>query len=111
MSIANEDLKWLGIDFDKFIAENTGHPDYKPLGIKLGALEFMKRLEADGWKLIIHTARPWSDYEIIENWLLFYTVPYRRIVCGKLLVKFYLDDRNVPYGSWDEMYNFIKHAK
>lgn len=109
MSITNNDLKWLAVDLDNFLAETSPHPEYKLLGAKQGAVDFCKKLDADGWKITIHTARPSSDYEAIEKWLFFYGIPYRRIYTGKILAKFYLDDRNVPYGSFDDMYNFVKN--
>lgn len=108
MSLTDEKLRWLAIDFDNFIAETSGYPDYNILSPIKGAVEFLQQLEKDGWKIIIHTARPWADYEKIEKWLYFHNAPHRRIVCGKLLAKYYLDDRNIPFESFDEMYKKIK---
>lgn len=68
------------------------------------------RLHEQGWKLVIHTSRSWTDYEAIEAWCHHYGLPVSRIVCGKLLGGVMIDDRNVsinspdwsdPDGEWD----------
>lgn len=99
----NDDLLWIAVDLDSTTAMNTGHPEYKLLGPVLGAREALQELAGKGWKIIIHTARPWSDYETIENWLLLYDIPFKRIVCGKLLAKYYIDDRNIDFREWSKM--------
>jgi len=106
---AERELRWVGVDLDKTLANNTAHPDYELLEPIDGAVESMKKLHKDGWKLIIYTARPWHDYEKIENWLLKYNIPHRRIVCGKLFVRYMIDDRNIEFrGDWEEVLNKIK---
>lgn len=93
------DLLWDAVDFDGTLAQSSWTPE-KPTAVpgppiqenvaKLGAL-----VEA-GRKVVIHTARPSSDYELIESWLTFYEIPFHRIVTGKLLAARYIDDRAVP---------------
>lgn len=41
----------------------------------------------------IYTARPWSDYEAIKEWVEHHQLQIGRIVCGKFLAKVYIDDR------------------
>lgn len=103
----NEELKWLGIDLDGVISD-TKAPEYKLGDLIPGAKEAMDKLESDGWKLIIYTARPWADYEEIESWLNEKQIPFRRIVCGKLLVKFLIDDRCIGFKNWDDTLNQIQ---
>lgn len=97
-------IKWIGVDLDKTLANNSAYPEYKLLEPITGAKEAMDKLTADGWKIIIYTARAWVDYEIIEDWLNQYQIPFRRIVCGKLFVKYMVDDRNIEFkGDWNEV--------
>lgn len=96
----NGDLKWFGLDFDRTIADNTGAPDYTPTDPLPDAHEKTHLLTARGWKLIIFTARPWSEYELVESWLLHHDIPFRRIVCGKPLFRYYMDDINIEFRGW-----------
>ena len=107
--IQERQLKWLAIDLDRTIAENSPYPEYNLLKpIKEAAL-FLQQLTLDGWKIIIYTSRPWSDYDKVEKWLNKYKIPFRRIVCGKLLAKYFIDDRAIEFkGDWSEVYRKIK---
>ena len=102
--MTDAEMKWLGIDLDKTIANGTGYPDFELTTPLKGAKEALKSLEKDGWKIIIYTARPWADYPKIEHWLDQNKIPHRRIVCGKILVKWMIDDRNLAFsGDWTEI--------
>jgi phosphoglycolate phosphatase-like HAD superfamily hydrolase len=106
--IHEKELKWLGIDFDLTIAHNSEHPEYQPLEPIKGAKKYLDKLVADGWKIIIYTSRPWHEYDKIEEWLNLYQIPFRRIVCGKLFVKWMVDDRAINFnGNWEEVYKQI----
>ncbi len=99
------DLKWLAIDLDGTLAEPTWRPDNPTpeIGPPIRA-NVQKAREAAGlgWKIVIHTARPWTDYEAIEWWCARWGVPARRIVCGKILAQLYIDDkgRHESAESW-----------
>ena len=105
--IQEKELKWLGVDFDLTLCKNTSHPDYKPLEPIEGAKEYLDKLVEDGWKIIIYTSRAWHEYDMIENWLNSYQMPFRRIVCGKLFCKYLIDDRAIKFTSWEEVYKQI----
>lgn len=107
----NEDLTWIGTDLDDFIAENSGYPDFHLLGPRQGARVHLYKLVDAGWNIIIDTARPWSHHFMITEWLKDNDIPYHRIICGKPLVRFSMDDKNVPFGTWKEMYEFINNLK
>ena len=102
----SKSLKWLGVDFDETLAHNSGYPDFKLLKPTKGAREAMIKLSKN-WKIIIYTSRPWADYRLIETWLKKYKIPFKDIVCGKLLVAFMIDDKNLPFNplysdkSWE----------
>lgn len=95
---ARSQLKWAAVDLDGTLAEGIWTPEDPTSKIgppMYGQLEKLNGLVAMGWKIIIHTARPWHDYEQIEAWLNFYHVPWSQIICGKLLAGIYVDDRAV----------------
>lgn len=93
-------LKWKAVDFDNTIADNTGYPDYIPLGPLPGVKEHLEAITAKGGKIIVHTARPWADYANIEKFMEEHGLPFKDIVCGKLLAETYIDDRNAGGLNW-----------
>ena len=108
-AIAENQLRWIGIDLDKTLATNSPYPEYRLLEPVKGAKEALEQLNADGWKIVIYTSRPWMEHEQIENWLDRYNIPYKRIVCGKLFVKWLVDDRAIQFkGDWKETLKDIK---
>ena len=104
-----ENMTWLGVDLDKTIAITKESENFDLDKIIPGAKNTLKKLEADGWKIIIYTARHWAQYAQIEVWLIANDIPFRRIICGKPLCKYYIDDRAIGFrGDWDDVYNEIK---
>lgn len=104
-NLPSKDLRWLSVDWDGTVIISKP-PDYKMLRNIKGAPEALRALDAMGWKIIIHTARPWGDYIKIERWCKKHNIPARRIVCGKLLAKHYIDDRNLGATiDWTEIVN------
>lgn len=100
--ISHENIKWLGIDFDNTIASNSGYPDFIPSEPLPCAVETLHNLVADGYKIIIYTARPWADYHNIEKYCEIYGIPARRIICGKPLFNLVVDDKNIEFdGDWE----------
>lgn len=99
------DLLWLAIDLDGTLAEplwtpgNPTHAIGDPIPLNVVKLrEAVRR----GYKPVIHTSRPWTDYEAIEAWLIHHDIPFKGIVCGKLLAALYVDDRarHADDASW-----------
>lgn len=99
-----EELKWIGVDFDGTIFGNTGYPEYLLTEPLPGAKDALQRMADQGWKIIIYTSRPWVEHEVVESHLEKHGIPFRRIVCGKMFVKYMVDDRNVEFdGDWDKV--------
>ena len=93
------ELLWDAVDFDGTLAHGTWsveNPTAVPGAPIWANLHKLLDLVEAGRKIIIHTARPSSDYELIEAWLKHYDVPFHQIVTGKLLAARYIDDRAVP---------------
>jgi hydroxymethylpyrimidine pyrophosphatase-like HAD family hydrolase len=92
------ELLWAAIDFDGTIATSTWTPD-NPLALPGAPIEGVRwklwALIGQGYKVVIHTSRPWSDYELIESYLNHHGLPHNKVICGKLLAAVYVDDRAV----------------
>ena len=107
--LTNDELLWLLVDFDNTVCNNSGYPDFVPTTPLDGAKEALDELTAKGMKITIYTARAWSEYYDIEHWLDTNQIPHRRIICGKPLGKYIIDDRNLEFsGNWEEVLKKIK---
>jgi len=87
------ELKWQAVDFDHTLVDDDYNLDEAtpvPENIKL-----IQELHKKGKKIIIYTARHWDQYPLIEEWLDNNEIPYKAIVCGKLLAENYIDDRAI----------------
>jgi hypothetical protein len=96
------DLLWLAIDLDGTLAASNWPASTLPGDPIWPNIAKLREATRAGWKIVIHTARPWGDYEIIEWWLDIHSIEFDRIVCGKLLAACYIDDRNIDIDaeSW-----------
>lgn len=93
-----EKLIWVGVDLDGTLAEPLWTPENptSDIGDPIPeSLEKVRELVDHGYKVIVHTSRPWTDYQAIEQWLLHYNVPFKEIQCGKPLYAAYVDDRAI----------------
>jgi hypothetical protein len=96
-------LLWAAVDLDGTLAEGVWTADNPTADIgpvkvyKNGrtAKDLAIELVKAGYKIVVHTARSWTDYENIEKWLNHNGIPFRGIVCGKLLAAMYIDDRAI----------------
>lgn len=98
-------LKWAGIDLDGTLAQPVWTPENPTSEIGDPILDNVAKARAlhdAGWKIVIHTSRPWTDYEAIEWWALQHLpFPIRAIHCGKGLFGIMIDDRNVDINAPD----------
>jgi hypothetical protein len=98
-------LIWLCIDLDGTLATAVWTPDNptSEIGEPIWAnVEKLREAVAEGYKVIIHTSRPDTDYENIEGWLNHYEIPFKTIRTGKPLAALYIDDRgrHADHESW-----------
>lgn len=103
-------LKWLAIDLDGTLAEGVWTPEDPSWDIGNPIHENVRKmltLMDKGWKVVIHTSRPWHDYENIEGWFKFWGIPFDKIMCGKLLAAAYIDDRAIS--AFDEEWEPTGH--
>lgn len=91
-------LLWIGVDLDGTLARPLWTPDNPTSEIGLPIWRNVQKLKdavEEGYKPIIHTSRPWTDYEAIEAWLRHFEIPFKEIQCGKPLYAAYIDDRAI----------------
>lgn len=86
-------LEWVALDFDGILARQVW-PDPG-----IGALIPEGKQLADhyhdrGYKLVVHTSRPWDHHGRIWDWLRDNDIPVALVVCGKILAGLYVDDRS-----------------
>ncbi len=98
-------LKWIGVDLDGTLASPLWTPDNPTSDIGDPIWENINKLielVSAGYKIIVHTSRPWTDYQVIEQWLQHYNITYKEIQCGKPLYAAYIDDRAIheSEASW-----------
>jgi hypothetical protein len=95
-------LLWAAVDLDGTLAEGVWTPDNPTTDIGpvkvypsgKTARDLCLELVEAGYKIVVHTSRGYTDLENIERWLEHHKIPYRQVVCGKLLAAVYIDDRN-----------------
>ena len=101
-------LNWYGIDLDGTLAESIW--PLEGIGkILPGAKEALDKIVKDGGKIAIYTSRPWGDHENIERWCKDNKLPVKIILCGKPLLKHYIDNMGVEFnGDWKEVIRKVK---
>lgn len=96
--------KTISIDFDGVIARYD--EGYRGLGvfgdIIPGTIEALEQLEADGWQIIICTAR--KELNRVRQYLIEHAIPFRYVTNEKPSASVYIDDRAIQFnGNWDEI--------
>lgn len=89
-------LRWAGVDLDGTLAYPVSTPDNPTSEIGNPIADNVQKadeLRLEGYKIHIHTSRPWTDREAIEAWLNYWGIPWDAIQCGKPLFVVYIDDR------------------
>jgi hypothetical protein len=72
-------------------------------------VDLVRRAAAEGHRVVIYTARPWTDWRVTVKWLEDHGVPFAAVVCGKLNFDFFLDDRADP--SPDKLEEYLDAHK
>lgn len=97
-----KEVKDIGIDFDKTICNTGPWPDYIPGEPIDGVSEALTKLK-EKYNIVIFTARPWSDKYNIMAYCDYHMIPFNDVVCGKPLLHFMVDDRNIEFdGDWNK---------
>lgn len=94
--LKNNELLWESFDLDGTLVD-TKYPNYKleEATVIEENCAIVRKLHKNGWKIIIFTARPSSEYIGIEEWLNKHKIPFKAIITGKPLCHRYWDDRAI----------------
>ena len=106
----------IGIDFDDTITEHRPYPERAPLNKT--AKKYLDKLHEAGFILVLWTARIGEDYddalyrchnEFGMRYILSDNYPLIHGRTGKLVAKFYIDDRSYPNNKvpWRKVYKFL----
>lgn len=86
-------LKWDLWDLDGCLATQND-PYQQGIGKPIREnVNLLLQAHAEGHKIIIYTARHWDNYPIIEEWLIKHKIPFKMIICGKVLAGRMVDDK------------------
>lgn len=105
---ANPAPKTVAIDFDGVLADYHGWKEKDVLDPPApGALKFVKRALAEGYRVVVHTTRRPSR---IEGWLAVWGFPPEITVTNdKPMAMVYIDDRGFRFdGDWDAAFDAIE---
>lgn len=98
-------MKTAVIDIDGVICDE--HPTFerslaRPI---TGARHDIDRLAEAGYRIVLHTARSWSEFAMTERWLHDHGFYYDALVMGKPVADIVVDDRAVK--SLEEAVNAV----
>jgi hypothetical protein len=90
------------IDLDGTILEEKTVKE-RPKAVPLpGAVDAVNKLYEMGHVIIIYSARPESDLELVSGQLDKYGIKYHRLVLGKPTGDIFIDDRAFTFRNWTE---------
>jgi len=85
------------VDFYK--ADEDPYEFMKAKPIK-GALEVVKKLHADGHRIVFYSSRKIQTRKVTEEWLKKHGFPFHHLEMRKFLAHVYIDDRAVNGFDW-----------
>jgi uncharacterized HAD superfamily protein len=98
-------MKTAVVDMDGVICEERPTFERSLAREIAGACGRIKELRLSGYRIIIHTARSWSELAMTEQWLYERGIPYDQLVMGKPVADIVIDDRAVS--SLEEALNGV----
>ena len=103
----NRDFLKIVIDLDGTILEEKTVKE-RPKAIPLpGAVDAVNKLYEMGHVIIIYSARPESDLELVSEQLERYGIKYHHLILGKPAGDIFIDDRAFTFKSWTGNWNSL----
>lgn len=93
--IKSSELNFYFVDLDGTLVDTRAEDNFDlATGVPLFTnIKLIRKLAMDGRSIFIYTSRHWMDYKDIKRWLKKHHVPFKAIICGKPMGKYYVDDR------------------
>lgn len=88
-------MKTVVVDMDGVICEERPTFERSMAPAVPGARRRLDELRSSGYRIIIHTARSWSELAMTEEWLRDRGIAYDQLVMGKPVADIIVDDRAV----------------
>jgi len=96
------------IDIDGTLTYETDRPwwpeKYVSATPKVNAIDMVRKLHSLGHIIILHTGRRKEDRKVTEHWLAIFGVSYDKLIMGKPVGDYYLDNKNA---SFSELHKII----
>lgn len=83
------------IDIDGIICEEGPTFERSLAAPIAGARQDIDTIAEAGYRIILHTARSWSEFAVTERWLYDNGICYDALVMGKPVADIVVDDRSV----------------
>lgn len=99
-------MKTVVVDMDGVICEERPTFERSLAKPVPDARDRIDDLREAGYRIIIHTARSWSELAMTEEWLYEHGIVYDQLVMGKPVADILVDDRAVT--SLEEAENVVK---
>jgi phosphoserine phosphatase len=94
---AIEEADLIAVDFDKTLTDpsrNEWSPAYDQ-DPNAPVIEATREAYKNGVKVVVWTARQWSEASQVAGWLTAHEVPYHGLRCGKGGADGYVDDKSI----------------
>lgn len=99
--------KWLIIDIDGVLAIEDDFIPLEQRKVISRAQEALKRIQENGYKILLFTSRFRSQKEATIAWLEQNQIPYDDILFGKPRGALYIDDRGYRFQGWDQFFKDV----
>ena len=99
------------IDLDGTICTEEDYEYRIKAKLMKGAKKSIDSLKKKGHKIIIYSARPWSQYNMTNNWLKKKKIKFDYLLLGKPIGDFWIDDRSLKFEDWKKIDKFFKKKK
>lgn len=76
-----------------------------------GARAALQKLRADGYVIVIYTARSWGEFRVTKHWLDTHGFEYDGLHMGKPVADLWIDDRALRFDNWQNVLKQIPPRK
>ena len=88
------------IDIDGVLCEDGSYPNYHLAAPKQEYIKKVRKLYKAGHRIVLFSARYFSDQDVTITWLRRYRIPFHKLILDKPSADIYVDDRGVSLLDW-----------